>query len=248
MKKLVFTCMVCLLSIVSSAQSPTAEQIVAKTDDAMRGKSSYAEMTMNIIRPTYQRSLSMNVWTKGDNLSMIVITAPAKDKGQGFLKIRTDLWNWIPSIDRLVKMSSSVMGQSWMGSDFTNDDMVKASSIVNDYTPRMIGSETIRGSDCWKIELMTKPTAAVIWGKVVSWIDKTTYLIVRSESYDEDMGLAQTMEAYDFKKYGNRIAASRTEIIPASKKAQKTEVLIKKATYDQPIADSFFSQQNLKNQ
>ncbi len=248
MKKITLLFAIAGLSIGVFAQQPTAQQIVTRSDAAMRGTSSYTEMTMNIIRPTYQRSLSMKGWTKGDKLSMIIITAPAKEKGQGFLKIGKDMWNWIPSIDRMVKMSSSVMGQSWMGSDFTNDDMVKESSIVSDYNSKILGSEIVRGFDCYKIELMPKPSAAVVWGKVINWIDKKTYLIVRSESYDEDMVLAQIMEAYDFKQFGDRTAAARVEIIPADKQNQKTVVITNKATFDQPIADSFFSQQNLKKQ
>lgn len=246
MKRIILPLLLSLASFTLWAQEPTADEVVARADANLRGTSSYSEMTMQIVRPTYQRSISLKSWSKGTRLSLIRVTAPAKDRGQGYLKIGKELWNWLPSIDRMVKMSSSVMGQSWMGSDFTNDDMVRESSIVHDYTAQIAGSETQRGYDCYRVILTPKPEAAVVWGQVISWIDKKEYLIIRSENYDEDKVLAQTTENYDFKPFGKRIAPTRTEVTPADKPNQKTVVTIQRATYDEPIADSYFSQQNLK--
>jgi hypothetical protein len=211
----------------------------------MRGESSYSEMTMTIVRPTWQRSISMKVWTKGTDFALIKITDPAKDKGSGFLKRNKELWNWVPSIDRMIKMSSSVMGQSWMGSDFTNDDMVRESSMVTDYTQKIIGEEEVRGFHCYKIELMPLPDASVVWGKVIVWIDKETFNFIRTQNMDEDFQLAQTMENYDFKQFGDRLLPSRMEMTPADKN-QKTVIVTSKAQYNLSIQDSFFSQQNLK--
>ena len=246
MKKLIFciTGFVCL-SLALSAQTPLVLDIVAKADAKMRGNSSYVEMTMQIVRPKYTREISLKSWSKGDNLALVKITAPAKDAGQGYLKISKDLWNWIPSIDRLVKMSASVMGQSWMGSDFTNDDMVRQSSIVADYTHKIIAEEQVGEFNCWKIELTPKPNAAVVWGKIITWIDKN-YNIIKTQYYDEDNILVQTMENFDFKTFGDRQMPSRMEMTPADKKGQKTVVIVSKAQYNQQINDNFFSQQNLK--
>ena len=246
MKKLILTTFKILaLSLGLSAQTPTASEIVTKADAKMRGNTSYMEMTMQIVRPKYTREISMKSWSKGDNLALVKITAPAKDAGQGYLKINKDLWNWLPSIDRMVKMSASVMGQSWMGSDFTNDDMVKQSSIVVDYTSKIIAEEQIREFPCWKIELTPKPNAAVVWGKIISWIDKN-YNIIKTQYFDEDNVLVQTMENFDFKTFGDRQMPARMEMTPADKIGQKTVVLVSKAQYNQPINDNFFSQQNLK--
>ena len=245
MKNIIFSLIGFGLSLVVSAQTPSALEIVTKSDAKMRGNSSYMEMTMTVVRPKYTREISMKSWSKGDNLALVKITAPAKDAGQGFLKVNKDLWNWVPSIDRLIKMSSSVMGQSWMGSDFTNDDMVRQSSTVTDYTHKILGEETIREFNCWKIELIPKPNAAVIWGKLISWIDKT-YNIIKTEQYDEDNILVQTMENFDFKRFGDREMPSRMEVTPAAKKGQKTVIKVTKAQYNQPINDNFFTQQNLK--
>jgi outer membrane lipoprotein-sorting protein len=204
------------------------------------------EMTMQIVRPKYTREISMKSWTKGDNLALVKITAPAKDAGQGYLKINKDLWNWLPSIDRLVKMSASVMGQSWMGSDFTNDDMVRQSSTVNDYTHKIVAEEQIREFLCWKIELTPKANAAVVWGKVMMWIDMNGFDIIKTQNYDEDNILVQTLENYDFKTFGDRKMPSRMEMMPADKSGQKTIITVSKAQYNQPVNDNFFSQQNLK--
>jgi len=245
MKKLIFSLLSICLSISLSAQTLSALDIVKKADSKMRGESSYSEMTMTIVRPTWQRSISMKAWTKGTNLSLIKVTAPAKDAGTGFVKRDKELWNWIPSIDRLIKMSSSVMGQSWMGSDFTNDDMVRESSMVTDYTQKIVGEDTVRGFNCYKIELMPLPNAPVVWGKVITWIDKASFNFIRTENLDENFELAQTMENYDFKDFGDRILPSRMEMTPAGKN-QKTVITISKAQYNIPIQESFFSQQNLK--
>jgi outer membrane lipoprotein-sorting protein len=245
MKILIFSLLGISLSIALSGQTLSALEIVKKADSKMRGESSYSEMTMTIVRPTWQRSISMKVWTKGTDFALIKITYPAKDKGSGFLKRNKELWNWVPSIDRMIKMSSSVMGQSWMGSDFTNDDMVRESSIVKDDIQKIIGEEEVRGFHCYKIELMPLPDASVVWGKVIVWIDKETFNFVRTQNMDEDFQLAQTMENYDFKQFGDRLLPSRMEMTPADKN-QKTVIITSKAQYNLPIQDSFFSQQNLK--
>jgi outer membrane lipoprotein-sorting protein len=245
MKNLIFSLIAFSLCFVLSAQTPSALDIVTKADAKMRGNTSYMEMTMQIVRPKYTREISMKSWSKGDNLALVKITAPAKDAGQGFLKISKDLWNWQPSIDRLVKMSASVMGQSWMGSDFTNDDMVRQSSIVTDYTHKMVTEEQTREFNCWKIELTPKPNAAVVWGKIITWIDKN-YNIIKTQYFDEDNILVQTMENFDFKTFGDRQMPSRMEMTPADKTNQKTVIIVSKAQYNQPINDNFFSQQNLK--
>jgi hypothetical protein len=245
MKKLGFCLLGFWVMMGVQAQTLSALDIVTKADAKMRGNSSYVEMTMQIVRPKYTREISLKSWSKGDQLMLVKITAPAKDAGQGYLKINKDLWNWLPSIDRLIKMSSSVMGQSWMGSDFTNDDMVRQSSIVTDYSHKILTEEKIREFNCWKIELTPKSNAAVVWGKIITWIDKD-YNSIKTQYFDEANILVQTMENFDFKTFGDRQMPSRMEMTPADKTGQKTVVKVSKAQYNQPINDNFFTQQNLK--
>jgi outer membrane lipoprotein-sorting protein len=201
---------------------------------------------MTIVRPTWTREIGIKSWTKGNNFSLTLITSPARDKGQAFLKRGRDLWNWQPRIERMIKMSSSMMGQSWMGSDFTNDDLIRESSTVNDYTHRLEKTEKIRGIDCYKIILIPKENAAVVWGKVIMWITITDFVEIKTEFYDEDDELVNTVNGYDIKTDGNRRLASRMEVVPANRPNQKTVMTINKYEFDIPINDNFFSQQNLK--
>ena len=237
----------CLLGATNAvAQTLTATEIVKRADDNRRGKSSYSELTMTIVRPTWSRDIGIKGWSKGTEYSLTLITSPAKEKGQAFLKRQKDLWNWQPGISRMIKMSSSVMGQSWMGSDFTNDDMVRESSTVNDYTHQLEKTEKVREFDCYKIILTPKEGAAVVWGKVITWISTTDFVDIKTEYYDEDNELVNTMNAFDIKAYGSRRLPSRMEVAPANKPNQKTVMTILKYDYDKPIEDSFFSQQNMQ--
>jgi outer membrane lipoprotein-sorting protein len=227
-------------------QQFTARQIVQKSDEKLRGESMKAEMNMSIVRPGWTRNISMKVWSKGNNYSMILITSPAKDKGQSYLKIKNEMWNWVPSINRMIKIPAGMMMQSWMGSDFTNDDLVRESSIVSDYTHKLLGRENVRGKDCYKIELTPLNEAAVVWGKIILWVTSDTWDQWKAEYYDEDSQLINTMNAYDIKKTGDRMLPTRIEIEPAGKKGQKTVLETVSMTFNIKLDDNFFSQQNMK--
>jgi outer membrane lipoprotein-sorting protein len=231
----------------SFAQELTAREIIKKADDKGRGLTNQGTMTLTIVRPDWNRSITMKSWSKGTEYSLIYITAPAKEKGQVFLKRQKDMWNWVPSIERMIKIPPSMMMQSWMGSDFTNDDLVKESSIVVDYTQKLIGKETVRGMECYKIELTPLPDAAVTWGKVITWITVNGFNQWKAEYYDEDQELVNLMNAYNIKKMGDREIPTRMEIEPVNKKGNKTILEINSSVFNQPIADSFFSQQNMKS-
>lgn len=245
-----FTVLASIALITGSSYTPpqelTAKQIVQKADEKVRGKSSRGEMTMNIVRPGWTRSITMKTWSKGDDYALIYITAPAKEKGKVFLKRQQEMWSWVPSINRMIKLPPSMMMQSWMGSDFKNDDLVKQSSIVKDYTHKILRSETVRGSDCWVIELKPKPEAPVVWGRIESWITKEGFHSIRGKYYDEDEYLVQTEEGFDIKKMGDREILTRMTIIPADEPGNKTELIFTNMEFDIPIDDSFFTQQNMK--
>lgn len=239
-----------LLILVTSyvfTHAQNATEIIKKADEKWNGeKSSESKMTMTIIRPAWERTVEFKSWTKGRDYALTLITAPAKEKGQTFLKRGTEMWNWMPSISRMIKLPPSLMSEGWMGSDYTNDDILKESSIVVDYTHQIIGSETIDGWECWKIEMTPKEDAAVVWGKVIKWISKKEYLMMKSEYYDEDEYLIKTELASDVKIMDDRKIPTRLEIVPADKEKQKTVVIITEMKFNNPINDSFFSQQNMK--
>ena len=246
MKKLIFSLLCFSLSVALTAQTLSALEIVQRADDNRRGKTSYSEITMTIIRPSWTREIGVKSWSKGTDYSLALITAPAKDRGQAFLKRQKDLWNWQPGIGRMIKMSSSVMGQSWMGSDFTNDDIVRESSTVNDYSHQLETTEKVREYECYKLILTPKENAAVVWGKVVLWVSVTDFVEVKTEFYDEDGELVNTFNSFDIKTYGSRKLASRMEVIPADKPNQKTVMQVEKYDFELTIEDSFFSQQNMQ--
>jgi outer membrane lipoprotein-sorting protein len=235
-----------LIPFLAATQELTAKEIIAKADEKTRGLSSQGEMTMSIVRPNWSRTVSLKTWSKGTEYSIILITAPAKEKGQVFLKRKNEMWNWVPSIDKMIKIPPSMMLQSWMGSDFTNDDLVKQSSIVTDYTHKLLGKEMIRGEECYKIELVPLPEASVVWGKIVSWITVKGYNLWRSEYFDEDMVLVNEEDAFDIKRMGDREIPTRMEMAPVTKKGNKTVLLINTIRFNLPIGESFFSQQNMK--
>jgi outer membrane lipoprotein-sorting protein len=229
------------------SQELTAKEIVKKADDKGRGQTSQGIMTLTIVRPDWSRSITLKSWSKGTDYSMIYITAPAKEKGQVFLKRQTDMWNWVPSIERVIKIPPSMMMQSWMGSDFTNDDLVKESSLVVDYTQKLIGKEKVRDQECYKIELVPLPDAAVTWGKIILWITIEGFNQWKAEYYDEESNLVNVMNAYNIKRMGDRDIPSRLEIVPVSKKDNKTILEINSMNFNKAISENFFSQQNMKS-
>ena len=230
-----------------TAPAQDATAIVKKADDLMQGVTSISEMEMTIVRPTWQRSVSFKSWGKGRTMSVTLITAPVKESGQSFLKLNNDMWSWNPTINRMIKLPPSMMSQGWMGSDYTNDDILKESSIVLDYTHRIIGSEILSGYDCYKIQLEPKEHAAVVWGKILLWISKAECYEVKAEYYDEDGNKVKTHFLYDVKFMGDRKIPTRFEIIPEDKPNQKTVVKILNAKFNILLQDNFFSQQNMKS-
>lgn len=225
----------------------TAKQIIKKSDDLMRGvKTTKAEMTIKTIRPKWSREMRMKSWSKGQKLSMMLVTSPAKEKGTVFLMKEKEVWNWIPSVERTIKLPPSMMMQSWMGTDFTNDDLVKQSSVVDDYTHKIIGEEVIEGRNCYKIEMIPNEDAAVVWGKIHTWVDKKDFLQLKVEFYDEDGDLVNVMNASNIKKMGGRLVPAKLEVIPVDKKGQKTVMEYLSLEFDTPLNEGFFTIQNMK--
>lgn len=224
-----------------------AAEIIEKMEERMRGDSNYAEMTMTIERPRFTREVSMRSWSYGNDYSLILITAPARDQGTAFLKRHNEIWNYVPNIDRTIKMPPSMMSQSWMGSDFTNDDLVRESSTVEDYEHRIIEEDAeIEGRSAWVIELVPKPETPIVWGKVLIWVDKEEFIQLRVENYDQRDDLANHIEFSDLRVFDNRLIASNMTLIPADKPDQRTILNYDDLQFEIDIDDSFFTQQNMR--
>ena len=247
MKQKIATTLTILLFTTLASLAQDATEIVRLANEKFNGeKSSVGVMSMTIIRPTWERTITFKNWTKGKDYAITLITAPARDKGQSFLKRGTEMWTWTPSISRLTKLPPSMMSQGWMGSDYTNDDILKESSVVEDYTHKIIGEEEIEGRLCYKIELLAKDEAAVIWGKQIRWIAKDDFLFLKSELYDEDEYLIRTELGSNIKMMDGRLIPTRLELIPAEEEGYKTIIVFETIAFNKAIDDGFFSQQNMK--
>lgn len=245
----------CILSILvmflaatalSAQEQPDARWIVQQADQKLRGQTSIATLKMTIVRPTWTREITMKSWSKGNDYSLTLVTAPARDKGTAFLKRDKEIWNWQPTIDRVIKMPPSMMMQSWMGSDFKNDDLVRESSIVTDYEHKLLGEEVIEDRTCYKLELIPKEDAPVVWGRVLSWIDKEEFMQLKTEFYDEDDYLVNTMYGKKVKTMDGKLLPSILEVVPADEQGHKTVVEYLSLKFDEPLPTSFFSLQNMK--
>lgn len=233
------------IAMLSFAFSQEAKDIVKKADEKAKGKTSIAAITIQTIRPGWTREMSVKGWTKGNDLTLILVLAPAKEKGVVYLKRKKEVWNWIPAIERNIKMPPSMMSQSWMGTDFTNDDLVKEASILEDYNHSFLEDVTIDGRNCYKIQLLPKPKSAVVWGKVIMAIDKKEFMMLHVEYFDEDGALINTMHCSDIKLLGDRLLPARMEMVPTNKKGNKTVLIYSSLVFDTPLNDSFFSTQNI---
>jgi outer membrane lipoprotein-sorting protein len=233
--------------LYSQSQAQNATEIIKRADDKMRGeKSSYSVMSMKIVRPTWERTVTFKSWSKGTEMSLVLITAPAKEQGQTFLKLNSDMWNWNPQISRMIKLPTSMLSQGWMGSDFTNDDLLNQRSIVVDYTHKILGEESVSGELCYKIELLPKPDAPVVWGKIIMWISRKHEISLKVEYYDEDNYLVKSEIGKDLKNMDGRYIPATFELIPADEEGNKTIITMQEIKFNIPIEDSFFSQQNMK--
>jgi outer membrane lipoprotein-sorting protein len=233
-----------ILSNVSIGQ--TADDIVKAADEKFRGKSSYAEMTISIIRPKWSKDMKMKAWSKGSDYSVSVVMSPAKEKGTVFLMRNKEVWNYLPTIDRIIKFPPSMMLQNWMGTDLTNDDLVKQSSMVTDYDKKIIGEEEKEGYPCWKIELIPKENAAVVWGKIVIWIDKKEYMQLQTDFYDEDGFLVNQMIGSEVKSFDNKILPSKLTVIPVDKPGQSTVITYEQWKFDINVPEDYFTTNYMK--
>ncbi|MEI7423696.1 MAG: outer membrane lipoprotein-sorting protein [Prolixibacteraceae bacterium] len=248
LKTFLFLLVSCILTPYTFGQKElTAKEVVIKAYEKMKGESTgFSSMKMDIIRPTWNRTISFKSWSKSTELALSLVTAPKKEEGQTFLKRGKEMWSWNPIINRMIKLPPSMMSQGWMGSDFTNDDLLNEASMVDDYSHRLSGYEKVGDKDCYLLELTPKENAAVVWGKLKMWISKGDFLQMKTEFFDEEGKLMKTQSAFDIKKMGGRIIPTRVELNPADKPGNKTVITLESVEFNKAIPDQFFSQQNMK--
>ena len=246
MKYLILTILFALPTLLLG-QDLTAEEIIHRSEENLRGGSSYSEMKMTIVRPTWSRETTMKSWAKDQDLALILVTSPARDQGIAYLKRDNDIWNWQPKIERTIKLPPSMMSQSWMGSDFTNDDLVRESSITDDYEQSLLGKEMVNDLECYKLELIPHEDAAVVWGKLIMWITTDHFMQVKTEFYDEEGFLINTMTASKFTTFDDRHLPARMTVVPEDKPGHQTIVEYLTLDFNQEIPERVFTIQHMKN-
>jgi len=230
----------------SSLHAQDANEIIKSMEENFRGSNNISTMKMSIVRPKHKREITLKSWNIGEELSLVRIQNPAREKGVSFLKRDKEIWNWMPSIERVIKMPPSMMMQSWMGSDFTNDDLVRSSSIVDDYEAEIIEEEEIDGHACYKIQMKPKEGTDILWGKVLTWITIEDNLQLRSEFWDEDDYLVNVIEMSGIKEMDGRTITTKMVMSPEEEDGLSTIIEFLEIDFDAEIEESFFTVQNMK--
>ncbi len=243
MKKIIIFAL--FLLIPSLCLALTADEIVTKSDQAMRGDSSIATMSMTIKTPDWERTLKFKGWEKGRDKMFIKVTYPEKEAGTASLKIGNDMWNYLPKVNRTIKIPPSMMLQSWMGSDFTNDDLVKESSVINDYTHTLLGTEKINGDDCYKLKLTPKPDAAVVWGKIIYYCRVADFVPVREEFYSDKGEMIKLLEMSQIKYMHDRNYPTYWVMKTLNKPDRYTAITVKDIQFNVNVPNSKFLLQNI---
>jgi len=231
---------------LGSAAERDGKTIVRDAINHWRGLSSYTEMTMVIHRPDWERSMTMRAWTKGDKRTLVRVVEPKKDRGNGTLTDDKSMWSYSPKVNRVIKVPSSMMGQSWMGSDFSNKDIAKADDIVDEYQHSILTTEEIDGVTVYEIESIPNEDAAVVWGSEVLRI-RDDHVVLRHAFYDQDGELVKTLETLEIVEMGGRVIAKRQRMNKVDEPDEWTEVQVNDVEYEVDLKDSLFTLSNLRN-
>lgn len=237
---------ICLFSVCLffsfSVQGNELESLIKKVDELFRSNTSHSNMDMIIETPHYKRTMSMEIWTKGMDYTFALIKSPRKDKGVATLKRKNQMWNYFPKINKVMKIPPSMMLSSWMGSDFTNDDLVKESTLLDEYS----GEITSRDKSQIIAALIPKPNAKALWGKIIIYVKAGSFIPIRQEFYDEKLIKIRTISFSDVKKMGGKSIPSVMTLVPHHKKGHLTKIIYKSMEFDIPLGASVFTRKNLQ--
>jgi len=223
-----------------------ATQIVRDAVNHWRGLASDSVMTMVIHRPDWERSMTMRAWTKGDDRSLVRVLEPRKDRGNGTLTDDNSMWSFSPKVNRVIKIPSSMMGQSWMGSDFSNKDVARADDIVDQYDHSILSVEEIDGVMTYEIESIPHEDAAVVWGKEIMNI-RDDHVLTTHRFFDQDGELIKTLTSLEIGEMGGRVIAQRQRMSKVETPDEWTEIQVVSVDYEVELKDSLFTLSNLRN-
>lgn len=223
-----------------------ARKIVRDAINHWRGLTSYTVMTMVIHRPDWERSMTMEAWTKGDKQALVRVIEPKKDRGNGTLNDENSMWTFSPKINRVIKVPSSMMGQSWMGSDFSNKDIARADDIIDQYEHTVLSATLDEGITIYEIESIPHEEAAVVWGREVLSI-RDDYVVLEHAFYDQDGELVKTLQSLEIGEMGGRTIAMRQRMSKTDEPDEWTEIAVNEVEYELELKDSVFTLSNLRN-
>jgi outer membrane lipoprotein-sorting protein len=241
---------VCALGLLApragSESAPDAARIVKDAIEYWRDVSSYAVFDMTIQRPDWSRTMSMRVWTRGNKESLVQVTAPAKDAGNGTLLLDNDMWSYNPKINRVIKIPASMMNQSWMGSDFSNNDLAKADDLIDQYRHRLLATGAHGGRRLYAVEAVPLETAPVVWGREVVKI-RDDHIVMEHAFYDQAGALVKKLVTTEVKEMGGKMIAARQRMQKADAPGEWTEIVTREARFGIALADGTFTLANLRN-
>ena len=245
-KRFLLPLLLLALPVFAADEERSATQIVRDAIDHWRGLSSYTVMTMVIHRPDWERSMTMEAWTKGDDNSLVRVIEPKKDRGNGTLTDKNSMWTFSPKVNRVIKVPSSMMGQSWMGSDFSNKDIARADDIIDQYDHSILETDVVDEITVYKIESMPHEDAAVVWGSEVMTI-RDDHVVLEHAFYDQDGELVKTLKSLEIAEMGGRTIAKRQRMVKTDEPDEWTEIAVEEVEYELDLKDSVFTLSNLRN-
>jgi len=232
----------------------SGREVARRVEELRRGNTSYLTATMTIVSPRLPapRRVTIRSWDdRATKRSFIRILAPPKDAGTGFLKLHPNLWMYVPRVERTMRIPPSMMLQSWMGSDFTNDDLVRESSQLDDYDHRLLGidprPEDNEGLRAFVLEYVPHEDAPVVWGRIVAWIETEHSTPLREDFYDEGGEKIRTLRFDDVRPVQDRRFPFRWVMRPLDKEGHETRIQVGEIRFDEPIDDAIFTTQHLKH-
>lgn len=234
------------LTVTPVVAQPDPVEIMERVDRLLRGDSSRGVATMEVVTENWEREITMEMWSLGTEFSLVRVQAPAREAGTATLMAEDNIWNYLPKVDRTIKIPSSMMGGAWMGSHFTNDDLVRESQLIEDYDIEIAFAGDRDGDDVWEFRLTPKPEAAVIWGHLEFRVQQVDYMPLWSRFYNEDGELVRTMEYSEFTEFAGRLVPAVMDMQPHDKPGERTTIRYEELEFDLDIDESFFSLQRLQ--
>ena len=232
------------LAVGAAAPLPPAAQVIDHLNDLFRADSSQARLTMKVVTARYSRELLLQSWTRGRNEALVVVRGPAREAGSATLRSAEGLWSYAPRADRLVRIPSTLLSDNWMGSHFTNDDLMRETDFTRDYDTSLVWKDET-GKRLLQATLKPRPEAPVVWSRVVYLLEPDDYLPLRADYYDGDT-IARTLTFADARKVGGRRVPFTLQMVPASKPAESTRIEYQEVTFDVKVDPGLFTQRGLR--